>query len=124
MGMTTTEKILASHSDKGSVTAGDNIWIDVDTLLTHDVTGPGTIAIFKKEFGQDAKVWDKEKVVVIPDHYIFTANKQANRNVEILRQFASEQELPHYYDVGTDRYKGVCHVAFPEEGFARPECRV
>ena len=42
--------------------------------MTHDVCGPGTIGVFKREFGKDAKVWDKSKVVIIPDHYIFTAD--------------------------------------------------
>ncbi|HEX9652346.1 MAG TPA: 3-isopropylmalate dehydratase large subunit, partial [bacterium] len=54
------------------------------------------------------------------DHYIFTKDKYANRNVDILREFAREQDLPHFYDVGTARYKGVCHIALPEEGFTRP----
>jgi 3-isopropylmalate/(R)-2-methylmalate dehydratase large subunit len=84
------------------------------------VCGPGTIGIFKQHFGKDAKVWDRDKVVIIPDHYIFTADKMANRNVDVLRQFAAEQQLPHYYDVGSDRYKGVCHIALPEEGHTRP----
>jgi 3-isopropylmalate/(R)-2-methylmalate dehydratase large subunit len=44
----------------------------------------------------------------------------ANRNVDVLRQFVKEQDLPYYYDVGTDRYKGVCHIALPEEGHTRP----
>jgi len=120
MGMTITEKILARHSGKTAVAPGDNVWIDVDVLMTHDVCGPGTFGIFKREFGKEARVWDKEKLVVIPDHYIFTADTHANRNIQILRDFAKEQDLPHYYDVGTPRYKGVCHVAMPEEGFTRP----
>ena len=104
--MTLTEKILARAAKRASVNPGENVWVDVDILLTHDVCGPPTIGIFKKQFGQDAKVWDKDKVVIIPDHYIFTADKYANRNIDILRDFAKEQDLPHYYDVGTDRYKG------------------
>ncbi|MEX2396304.1 MAG: aconitase family protein, partial [Balneolales bacterium] len=118
--MTLTEKILAKASGKTNLDAGDNAWVDVDILMTHDVCGPPTIGIFKKHFGKDAKVWDKDKVVIIPDHYIFTADKYANRNIDILRDFVEEQDLPHYYDVGTSRYKGVCHVAMPEEGFTRP----
>src|SRR4029453_8745033 len=42
------------------------------------------------------------------------------RNVDVLRAFAREQGLPHFYDVGTERYKGVCHIALPEEGHVRP----
>src|SRR5699024_8780406 len=68
----------------------------------------------------DARVWDKEKLVIIPDHYIFTEDKYANRNVDILRAFAADQDLPYFYDVGSDDYKGVCHIALPEEGFTRP----
>ena len=120
MSMTLTEKILAKASGRTRVDAGETVWVNVDILMTHDVCGPPTIGIFKREFGEDARVWDKNKVVIIPDHYIFTNDKYANRNVDILRAFAAEQDLPHYYDVGTERYKGVCHVAMPEEGFTRP----
>ncbi len=118
--MTLTEKILARHAGRDFVRPGDNIWVDVDILMTHDVCGPGTIGIFKQHFGKDAKVWDRDKVVLIPDHYIFTADKMANRNVDVLRAFAAEQGLPYFYDVGSDRYKGVCHIALPEEGHTRP----
>jgi len=120
MGMTLTEKILANHSGHDAVKAGDTVWVDVDVLMTHDVCGPPTIGIFNKQFGETARVWDKEKLVIIPDHYIFTKDKYANRNVDILRAFAADQDLPNFYDVGSDRYKGVCHVALPEEGFTRP----
>jgi 3-isopropylmalate/(R)-2-methylmalate dehydratase large subunit len=118
--MTLTEKILARHAGRDAVRPGDNIWVDIDILMTHDVCGPGTIGIFKQHFGKDARVWDRDKVVIIPDHYIFTADAMANRNVDILRAFVAEQSLPHFYDVGTPRYKGVCHIALPEEGHTRP----
>jgi 3-isopropylmalate/(R)-2-methylmalate dehydratase large subunit len=118
--MTLTENILARHAGRDAVTPGDNIWIDVDVLMTHDICGPGTIGIFKQHFGKDAKVWNREKVVIIPDHYIFTADAMSHRNVDVLRQFAAEQPLPHFYDVGSEKYKGVCHIALPEEGHTRP----
>lgn len=120
MGMTITEKIFAKSAKRLKVIPGENVWLNVDVLMTHDVCGPPTIDIFKKEFGADAKVWDKDKLVIFPDHYIFTANPQANRNVDLLREFAKEQALPNYYDPGTDRYKGVCHIALAEEGFNLP----
>jgi 3-isopropylmalate/(R)-2-methylmalate dehydratase large subunit len=120
MGMTITEKILAKSAGRNFVTPGENIWLNVDVLMTHDVCGPPTIAIWQKEFGDNAKIWDKDKLVIFPDHYIFTANKQANRNVEILRAFALEQDLKHYYDPNTENYKGVCHVALAEEGYNLP----
>jgi 3-isopropylmalate/(R)-2-methylmalate dehydratase large subunit len=118
--LTLTEKILARAAGRDYVSPNDNVWVNVDVLMTHDVCGPGTIGVFKKHFGQNAKVWDKEKVVVIPDHYIFTHDAMANRNVDVIRAFAKEQDLPYHYDVGTDRYKGVCHIALPEEGHTRP----
>ena len=120
MGMTITEKILAKAAERANVIPGENIWLNVDVLMTHDVCGPPTIEIWKREFGKEAKIWNKEKLVIFPDHYIFTSNPQANRNVNILRDFASEYDIPNYYDVGTDRYKGVCHIALAEEGYNVP----
>jgi 3-isopropylmalate/(R)-2-methylmalate dehydratase large subunit len=138
--MTLTEKILARAAGKTSVQAGDNIWVKADVLMTHDVCGPGTIGVFKREFGPTAKVWDKHKVVIIPDHYIFTADSKSNRNVDILREFVKEQGLPYFYDVIDDpnghwvfdaakgnrarqygsNYAGVCHTALPQKGHTRP----
>ena len=138
--MTLTEKLLARASGKASVQAGDNIWVNADVLMTHDVCGPGTIGVFKREFGQNAKVWDRERVVIIPDHYIFTADSKSNRNVDILRDFSREQDLPYFYDVIDDpnghwqfdstkgllkrqygsNYAGVCHTALPAKGHTRP----
>ncbi len=138
--MTLTEKLLARAAGKASVQAGDNIWVNANVLMTHDVCGPGTIGVFKREFGQNAKVWDRERVVIIPDHYIFTADSKSNRNVDILRDFAREQDLPYFYDVIDDpnghwqfdaakgnlkrqfgsNYAGVCHAALPAKGHTRP----
>lgn len=138
--MTLTEKILARAAGKSSVRPGDNIWVNVDILMTHDVCGPGTIGVFQREFGRDAKVWDREKVVIIPDHYIFTADSKSNRNVDILRQFVREQGIKYFYDVIDDptghwvfdpskgqlkrqygsNYAGVCHTALPAKGHTRP----
>ena len=120
MGMTLTEKILAKHAGRKFVQPGDNIWVDVDVLMTHDVCGPGTIGVFHERFGKNAKVWDKEKVVIIPDHYIFTKDEKSLRNVDILREFVKEQKLPYFYEPGAETYKGVCHVTLAEEGHTRP----
>ncbi|HOW74149.1 MAG TPA: aconitase/3-isopropylmalate dehydratase large subunit family protein [Phycisphaerae bacterium] len=135
MGQTLTEKILAKHAGKPSVRAGDNIWVSVDILMTHDVCGPGTIGVFKENFGPAARVWDPERVIIIPDHYIFTADKMAHRNIDILRAFVREQGIKYYYDPDfiqgegmpspykdptQTSYKGVCHKTLPEEGHVRP----
>lgn len=138
--MTLTEKLLARAAGKASVQAGDNIWVKADVLMTHDVCGPGTIGVFKREFGKEAKVWDRERVVIIPDHYIFTSDSKSNRNVDILREFSKAQGLPYFYDVIDDpdgewkfdaakgllkrqygsQYAGVCHTALPAKGHTRP----
>ncbi|CAF2269785.1 unnamed protein product [Brassica napus] len=127
-GMTMTEKILAKAAEKSQVVPGDNIWVNVDVLMTHDVCGPGAFGIFKREFGDNAKVvWDSEKIVVIPDHYIFTSDKRANRNVDIMREHCREQNIKYFYDItdlgdfrANPDYKGVCHVALAQEGHCRP----
>ncbi len=138
--MTLTEKILARAAGKAEVKAGDNVWVKADVLMTHDVCGPGTIGVFKREFGQNAKVWDRNRVVIIPDHYIFTADSKSNRNVDLLREFVKEQDITYFYDVIDDpsgkwvfdavkgpqqrqygsRYAGVCHTALPQKGHTRP----
>src|SRR5258708_3108590 len=100
--MTLTEKILARASGKPRVQAGENVWGKADILMTQDVWGAGTMGGFKREFGKDAKVWAREKVVITPDHYFFTADSKSNRNVDILRDFVREQSLPYFYDVIDD----------------------
>src|SRR5947207_13785666 len=133
--MTMTEKILAKHAQKAAVSPGENIWVNVDVLMTHDVCGPGTIGVFHEHFGRNAKVWNPDKVVVIPDHYIFTKELICHRNVQILRDFVKEQGLKYYYDPEfvtmeptmpnpykdptKTNYKGVCHKEMPEEGHVR-----
>ncbi len=143
--MTMTEKIFAAHATGPSadrrtagVTPGENVWVDVSVMMTHDVCGPGTIGIFKQEFGPDAKVWDNTRIPIIPDHYIFTADGKCHRNIQILRDFVKEQNIKYYYDPdfldtaegsgmpnpyrdpSKTSYKGVCHKALPEEGHCRP----
>ena len=136
--MTITEKVLAAHSGRSDVEPGENVWVDVDVLMTHDVCGPGTIGIFKEQFaapGKSPRVWDPDRVVIIPDHYIFTAEQKCHRNIQILRDFVKEQGIKYYYDPdfiqgegmpspykdpAATSYKGVCHKALPEEGHVRP----
>jgi len=118
--MTLTEKILARASGRPSVKAGDNVWVQADILMTHDVCGPGTIGIFQHEFGRDAKVFDPARVVLTPDHYIFTADAKCLRNIDVCREFARAQKLPHFYDPADETYSGVCHLTLPQKGHCRP----
>jgi 3-isopropylmalate/(R)-2-methylmalate dehydratase large subunit len=137
MGMTITEAIMAKHAGRTKVSPGENVWCDIDLLMTHDICGPGTIGIFEQEFGRNAKVWDPEKIVIVPDHYIFTADPKAHRNIAILRDFAKRQGIRFFYDAdfidtdakgvptpyadpSTTSYRGVCHSALPQNGHTRP----
>lgn len=132
--MTITEKILARHAGRATVEPGENIWVNIDLLMTHDVCGPPTTGIFKQQFGNDAKVFDPEKIVIISDHYIFTTDANCQRNDMLLRQFAAEQGIQRFYDAdfvtGTgvpeyhrcdsSPYSGVCHSTLAEKGHCRP----
>ncbi|OPY09814.1 MAG: 2,3-dimethylmalate dehydratase large subunit [Syntrophaceae bacterium PtaB.Bin095] len=115
MGMTITEKILAKHAGLDAVQPGMLINAQVDIAMGHDVTAPIAIAEFKNAGGR--KVFDRNKVVIVPDH--FTPNKdiQSAGNSKILRDFAREHKLSHYYEGGRT---GVCHALLPEQGIVVP----
>ena len=137
MGMTITQKILARHAGRDAVVPCENVWCDVDVLMSNDVIAPQMIGVFEEQFGEDADVWDPEKIVLIPDHYIFTADPKAHRNVEIMRDFARRKGIRSHYnadflpaglegmpqpyaDPGSTAYMGVCHVTLPQKGHTRP----
>ena len=110
MGMTMTQKILAAHAGLDHVDAGQLIMADLDVVMANDITGPMAIPVFRQ---MADKVYDKEKVVLVPDH--FTPNKdiKSAENAKALREFAKEQELTHYYEVGQ---MGIEHAILPEKG--------
>ena len=110
MGMTMTQKILAAHAGLDHVEAGQLIMADLDVVMAKDITGPMAIPVFRQ---MADKVYDKEKVVLVPDH--FTPNKdiKSAENAKALREFAKEQELTHYYEVGQ---MGIEHALLPEKG--------
>lgn len=115
MGMTITEKILCAHTDLKEVHPGMLISAKVDIALGNDITAPIAIAEFRKTGAQ--RVFDKDKVVLVPDH--FTPNKDISsaEQSKILRDFAREQSLTHYYEVGE---VGVEHALLPEQGVVLP----
>ncbi len=115
MGMTITQKILARHSDMEYVETGELIMAEVDLVLANDITGPVSIEEFKKAGGVD--VFDKEKIVLVPDH--FTPNKDI-KSAELcktMRQFARQQQIKHYFEVGR---MGIEHALLPELGVVLP----
>ncbi|MGB4270154.1 MAG: 3-isopropylmalate dehydratase large subunit [Spirochaetota bacterium] len=115
MGMTISEKILAAHAGKERVEPGELIEAKVDLVLGNDITAP--IAIKEFEDLGISKVFDNEKIALIPDH--FTPNKdiKSAEQVKILREFAKKYNIVHFYDVGR---VGVEHALLPELGLVRP----
>ena len=113
--MTITEKILAAHSCRDKVSPGDFIMTKVDLCLANDITAPLTIEQFKKTGVRE--VFDKDKIALIPDH--FTPNKDARsaNQCKILKDFAEQHSIRHYYDVGR---VGIEHAFLPELGIILP----
>jgi 3-isopropylmalate/(R)-2-methylmalate dehydratase large subunit len=112
-----TEKILAAHAGVGEVRAGQLIEANLDVVMANDITGPMAIPVF---YQMAEKVFDKEKVVLVPDH--FTPNKdiKSAENAKSLREFAHKQGLTHYYEIGE---MGIEHALLPEQGIVAPgEC--
>ncbi len=115
MGMTITEKILAAHCGKDEVHAGELIQAKVDIALGNDVTAPIAISEFKK--AKAKRVFDKDKVVLVPDHFTPCKDIKSAEQVKILREFAKEQKLKYYFEVGE---MGVEHALLPEQGIVLP----
>lgn len=105
-----TQKILADHAGVKEVHAGELIEANVDIVMANDITGPMALSIFKK---MADKVFDKDRVVLVPDH--FTPNKdiKSAENSKAIREFSREQGLTHHMEQGKC---GVEHAILPESG--------
>ncbi|MGB9597335.1 MAG: 3-isopropylmalate dehydratase large subunit [Candidatus Poribacteria bacterium] len=113
--MTITEKILAYHAGKDLVVPGDLIMAKLDLVLANDITAPLGIEEFRKAGAK--KVFDKDKIALVADH--FTPNKdiKSAEQVKMMRDFAREQQITHFYDVGQ---MGIEHALLPELGLVLP----
>jgi 3-isopropylmalate/(R)-2-methylmalate dehydratase large subunit len=113
--MTITEKILCEHTDFKEVHPGMLINARVDIALGNDITAPIAIAAFRKAGGRN--VFDRDKVVLVPDH--FTPNKDIDsaEQCKVVREFARDQEITHYFEVGE---AGIEHALLPEQGIVLP----
>lgn len=109
--MTMAEKILAAHAGLDEVVPGQLIECDLDLVLSNDVTAPIAIKEFKK-VGVD-KVFDPTKIALVPDHYVPNKDIQSAEQAKMTRDFAREQGITHYYEVGC---MGVEHALLPEQG--------
>ena len=110
MGMTMTQKILAAHAGLDSVEAGQLIMAKLDVVMANDITGPMALPVLKQ---MADNVFDKDKVVFVPDH--FTPNKdiKSAENSKAIREFAKAQGLKWYFEQGKS---GVEHAILPEAG--------
>lgn len=115
MGMTMTQKILAAHAGKDSVQAGELIQVKLDIVMGNDITTAVAIPEFQKTGAKE--VFDKEKVVIVLDH--FTPNKdiKAAQQCKSCRQFAYEKDITNFFDVGD---VGIEHALLPEKGIVVP----
>nr|WP_236608249.1 3-isopropylmalate dehydratase large subunit [Dictyoglomus thermophilum] len=115
MGMTITEKILADHSGKKEVFPGELIFVKLDFILANDITGPLAIKEFEK-IGVE-KVFDNERIALIPDHSTPNKDIKSAMQSKMLREFAKRQGIEYYYEVGR---VGIEHALLPEEGLVLP----
>lgn len=111
MGMTMTQKILADHANLKEVVAGQFIEANLDMVLGNDITGPPAINEFKRMGAE--KVFDKDKIALVPDH--FTPNKdiKSAEQCKCMREFAYSQEITNYFEIGQ---MGIEHALLPEKG--------
>lgn len=114
MGMTMTEKIFARHAGLDVVVPGQLIKCKVDVVLGNDITAPPAI----KEFDRIGKpVFDKDKIVLVPDHFAPNKDIKSAEQSKIMRLFARKHKITHYFEVGR---MGIEHVLLPEMGLVAP----
>ncbi len=109
-----TEKILARAAHQPTVTPGEIVEVDVDLVMTNDITAPISIAEFKKT-GLE-RVFDPNKVVMVPDHFVPAKDIKAAEQAKVMREFAKEQGTI-YFEIGR---AGIEHVVLPENGLTLP----
>lgn len=115
MGMTITEKILARAAGEVKVVPGQLVDAQIDVVMCHDVTSPPAIAMLEEK-GID-KVFDRERIVVTPDHFQPAKDIKSAELHKRLDGWAKRHEIKYYYKLGR---AGVCHALLPEQGHIRP----
>jgi len=117
-----TEKILARASGKSKVSPGDVVFVNVDKVMIHDVSGPGVIAVFeklKKTGMKIDKIWDPERVWVAEDHFVPAADKISAQNIVSLTNFTKQFGIKRHFKYGMGQY-GICHTLSHEEAMVLP----
>ncbi|MGB5941202.1 MAG: 3-isopropylmalate dehydratase large subunit [Rhodanobacter sp.] len=107
------QKLIARAAGRSSVMPGEIVSCKVDLAMFHDSSGPRRLKPMLEELG--ATIWDRSKVVLVIDHYVPAQDDDSRRIVQVAREWAREQRLPHVYDS-----VGICHVVVPQHGHLRP----
>lgn len=111
MGMTMTQKILAAHAGLSEVKAGQLIEADLDLVLGNDITSP--VAIHEMEKMKITTVFDKDKIALVPDHFVPNKDIKSAEHCKCVRQFAAKHDITNYFEVGQ---MGIEHALLPEKG--------
>lgn len=111
MGMTMTQKILAAHAGLDKVEAGQLIEADLDLVLGNDITSP--VAIKEMEKMKVNGVFDKDKIALVPDHFVPNKDIKSAEHCKCVREFARKNEITNYFEVGQ---MGIEHALLPEQG--------
>ncbi|WP_413470326.1 3-isopropylmalate dehydratase large subunit [[Phormidium] sp. LEGE 05292] len=123
--MTLVEKLLAKASGNSYVAPGEVVFAKVDLALSHDAVAGPVAKVFYKNYGEDAKLWDSQKVVLVADHFIQVTDirpedNKAHLMYQEMIDFAKTQGC-HLFDVvSPGEASGICHVLLPEKGFIQP----
>ncbi|AVH66605.1 aconitase/3-isopropylmalate dehydratase large subunit family protein [Nostoc sp. 'Peltigera membranacea cyanobiont' N6] len=122
--MTLVEKLLAKASGNSFVKPGEVVFAQVDLALSHDAVAGPVAKVFYQQFGEGAKLWDSQRVVLVADHFIqvndIRPDNKAHLMYEQMIKFAQDQGC-HLFDiVSPGEAAGICHVLLPEKGFVRP----
>ena len=115
MGMTIVEKILAGHAGLDRVVPGQLVEARIDRVLANDITAPIAIREFRQAGGR--KVFDPERIILVPDHFAPNKDIASAEQCKLMREFAYEQQLTHYFEVGR---MGIEHALLPEQGLILP----
>jgi len=111
MGMTMTQKILAAHAGLESVVAGQLIEADLDLVLGNDITSP--VAIHEMDKMKVDGVFNKDKIALVPDHFVPNKDIKSAEHCKCVREFARRNEITNYFEVGQ---MGIEHALLPERG--------
>ncbi|NDF79724.1 MAG: 3-isopropylmalate dehydratase, partial [Betaproteobacteria bacterium] len=110
---TLAQKLIARAAGRDHVNVGEVLTCQVDLAMFHDSSGPRRLKPMLADIG--AQIWDRNKVVLVLDHYVPAQDADAQKIIQVTRDVAKEWQLPHVIDS-----EGICHVVLPERGHLKP----